>query len=64
MMRIQKVYGFHGLNYKIIVRLVAWYRESLVRLRLVCDSAFCFAASDLALLLLRVTTVAACARVL
>ena len=29
------------------VRMVAWFRGNLVRLRLVCDSASCFAASDL-----------------
>ena len=46
------------------VKLVAWFRENLVRLRLVCDFASCFAASDQRLLLLRTTTVAASARVL
>ena len=48
----------------IYVRLVAWFRGNLVRLRLVCDFASCFAASDQRLLLLRTTTVAASARVL
>ena len=46
------------------VKLVAWFRGNLVRLRLVCDFASCFAASDQRLLLLRTTTVAASERVL
>ena len=41
-----------------------WCRGNLARLLLDCDSASRFAASDRCLLLLRLTTVAACPRVL